>query len=40
MTRLQLPLFGAQKRERRMCFFSLHPRETEKSRSETAPEAL
>ena len=26
----QLPLFGAQKRERRMCFFSLHPREKEK----------
>jgi len=36
----QLPLFGAQKRERRMCFFSLHPREKEKKFGAYAPKAM
>lgn len=36
----QLPLFGASKRERRQCFFSLHPREKEKKFGAYAPKAM
>ena len=36
----QLPLFGTAKRARRACFFSLHPRETQKKFSAYTPKAL
>ena len=36
----QLPLFTASKRERRACFFSLHPREKEKKFGAYAPKAM
>ncbi len=36
----QLPLFGARPRERKQCFYSLHPRDKEKKFSAYAPKAM